>query len=201
MQFNFIIQYQPRKLGAKPDTLTRRSEDLSKKRDDSFQQMVQIVLKPHNLEFVIQKDLIAAPLHIKEIKKLLLEELIDHGYQEDPLPNHVLQLLVDKANYSKDLTIADCTIINSRLYYQDRFYVLIYYKLCFHLYQLHYNSPYAGYLRTGNTYKQLHQNYYWPNMQGFIRKYVCHFNICRCNKGFWFKKQIVFQPLSVPDQR
>ena len=33
LRFNFVIQYQPGKLGAKPDALTRRSGDLPKKRD------------------------------------------------------------------------------------------------------------------------------------------------------------------------
>lgn len=83
--------------------------------------MVQMVLKPHNLDLVLHKDFIAAPLHMDEIKNPLLEEFIDRGYQEDPLPNRLLQLLVDGANYFKYLTIADCTVINGRLYYQNRF--------------------------------------------------------------------------------
>ena len=36
-RFNFVIQYQPCKLGAKPDALTRRSEDLSKEGDSRLQ--------------------------------------------------------------------------------------------------------------------------------------------------------------------
>lgn len=38
-------------------------------------------------------------------------------------------------------------------------------------------------------------------MQGFVRKYVCHCDTCKRNKGSRFKKQEVLQPLSVPDQR
>ena len=38
--FNFIIQYQLGKLGAKPDALTRRSGDLPKEGDGRLQQIV-----------------------------------------------------------------------------------------------------------------------------------------------------------------
>ena len=39
-RFNFVIQYRPGKLRAKPDKLTRRSKDLPKKRNGRLQQMV-----------------------------------------------------------------------------------------------------------------------------------------------------------------
>ena len=42
-RFNFVIQYRPGKLGAKPDALTRRSGDLPKEGDGRLQQMVQTV--------------------------------------------------------------------------------------------------------------------------------------------------------------
>ena len=60
------------------------------------------------------------PLVIKEeenLDNLTLEQLIDHGYEQNPLPRRVLQLLANSANYSKDLTIADCVNVDGRLYY------------------------------------------------------------------------------------
>lgn len=95
--------------------------------------MVQTVLKPHNLDLVLQKDLVAAPLLIEETENLLLEELIDRSYQEDPLPIRMLQLLANGTNYSKDLMIADCTVINGRLYYRNHFYVPDYHELRLYL--------------------------------------------------------------------
>ena len=53
----------------------------------------------------------------------------------------------------------------------------------------------------GNTYEFLHKKYYWPNMQGFVKKYVCNCNMCKRNKDSRFKKQGVLWPLSVPDQK
>lgn len=54
-----------------------------------------------------------------------LEEFINCGYQKDPLPSYILQLPVNRANSSKNLTPTDCVIVNGRLYYLDSFYVLI----------------------------------------------------------------------------
>ena len=82
MRFGFVIKYQPDKLGAKLDTLTRRSGDLPKERDGCLQQMVQTVLKPLNLDSAIKKDLIAILLIIEEeenLDDLTLKQLIDSG--------------------------------------------------------------------------------------------------------------------------
>ena len=84
LRFNFVIQYQPSKLGAKPNALTRRSRDLFRKGDGCLQQMVQTVLNLHNLDSVIEKELIAALLFIEEeenLDDLILEQLIDCSYE------------------------------------------------------------------------------------------------------------------------
>ena len=51
-RFNFKIVYWSEKQGAKPDALTRWSEDLSKEEDVCLQQQSQVVLKLHNLELM-----------------------------------------------------------------------------------------------------------------------------------------------------
>ena len=117
------------------------------------------------------------------------------------MPNQVLQLLANGTNYSKDLTIADCTNIDSKLHYQDRLYIPDYHVLQLRFCHLYHDSPHAGHLGIGNIYELLYKNYYWPNMQEFVKKYVHHCNMCKHNKGFRFKKQDVLQPLLVLDQR
>ena len=82
--------------------------------------MVQTVFKPHNLDSAIKKDLVTAPLIIEgeeNLDNLTLEQLIDRGYEQDPLLNRLLSLLADGTNYSKDLTLADCVNVDGRLYY------------------------------------------------------------------------------------
>ena len=70
LRFNFVIQYQPGKLEAKPDALTRRLGDLSKEGDGCLKQMVQTVLKLHNIDSAMKKNLVATPLVIEEEENL-----------------------------------------------------------------------------------------------------------------------------------
>ena len=102
-------------------------EIFPKKRDVYLQKMVQTVIKPYNLNFVMKKDFIAAPLVIKEeenLNDLILEELINGGYEQDPLLKWVLQLLANETDYFQEITIADSINVDGELYYQDRFYIL-----------------------------------------------------------------------------
>ncbi|WP_375449187.1 hypothetical protein [uncultured Nostoc sp.] len=73
--------------------MTRRLGNLPKKGDSHLQQIVQTVLKPHNLDFAVKKDLVATPLVIEgeeNLDDLTLEQLIDRGYEPNSLPNQVL---------------------------------------------------------------------------------------------------------------
>ena len=163
LRFNFVIQYGSSKLGAKPNVLTRRSGDLPKKKDSRLQQIVQTVLKPHNLDSAMKKHLITAPLVIEgeeNLDNITLEQLIDCDYEQNLLPNRVLHLLVNGANYSKDPTIADYVNVDGRLHYWDRLYFPNYYVLKLCLCRLHHDSPHADHLDIGNTYELLHRNYY-----------------------------------------
>ena len=125
--------------------------------------MVQTVLKFHNLDSAVKKDLVAAPLVIEgeeNLDDLILEQLINRSYEQDLLPNRVLQLLANGANYFKNLTIADCANVDGRLHYWDHLYIPNYHVLQLRFCYLYYDSPHAGHLGIGNTYKLLHRNYY-----------------------------------------
>lgn len=98
LRFHFIIQYRPGKLRAKTDALTRRSGVFPKEGDGRLQQIVQTVLKLYNLDSAVKKDLVITLFVIEReenLDDLTLEQLIDHGYKQDPLPNQVLQLQAD----------------------------------------------------------------------------------------------------------
>ena len=136
-----------------------------------------------------------------EEEAMSLDQLLDRDYKKDPILSRVLELLARGANYSKDLTIADCSVVNGRLHYRGLFYVPDYHALQMHLCRTHHDTPVAGHLGVGNTYELLHRTYYWPNMQSYVRKYVHYCHVCKRSKGSCFKKQSVLQPLPVPQQR
>lgn len=103
-----------------------------------------MVLKPYNLDLTMQKELVATSSIIEKLENkndLTLEEFIDSGHQKNLLPNHVLQLLANGVDYSKNLTITDCVNVNGKLYYQNHLYVPDYYALHLYLCCLHQYSP------------------------------------------------------------
>jgi transposase InsO family protein len=64
-RFDFKIMYRPGKLGAKPDSLTRRSEDLPKEGDERLRHQSQTILKRLNFEDKTEK---------KPIRKVTFED-------------------------------------------------------------------------------------------------------------------------------
>ena len=137
-RFDFKITYRPGKLGGKPDALTRRSGDLPKEGDVRLEHQNQVVLKPHNFELHAnnvpretdvsdsEPDIVIEPSNLapasdSEVKSI--DELIDLGYEHDPMPNKVLTLLRNGTRHSKDITLAECEDRNGRLYYKERLYV------------------------------------------------------------------------------
>ena len=93
-------------------------------------------------------------------KAMSLDLLLNRGYEKDLIPNRVLDHLAQGVNYLKDLTIADCSIVNRRLHYRGLLYVTDYHFLQLRLCKLHHNTPVASHLRTGNIYELLHCSYY-----------------------------------------
>lgn len=189
LQFHFVIQYRLGKWRANPDALNRSTEDLTKECDTRLQLILDIVLKPHNLDLSVKKDLFATSLHIRETENaknednFILEDFMDRGYQKNPLPSRDLQLLTDENNYSKDLNIIYCSILHGKLYNQNRLYVPHYHALRFPFCCLYHDFSYRNYFGIDNTNEQLYQNYEWANMQGFIRKYICYYETYKHIKG------------------
>ena len=58
MRFNFKIHYWSDKLGTKPDTLIRRSENLPLKEDLRVAFQDQVILKPHQIALESELDTI-----------------------------------------------------------------------------------------------------------------------------------------------
>ena len=85
---------------------------------------------------VVTKPTVAPTDTILEEEEATLYQLLDCAYEEDPIPNRVLDLLARGANYLKDLTIADCSIVNGGYTTED---------CCMFLVTTRYTSAYANY--------------------------------------------------------
>jgi len=58
----------------------------------------------------------------------------------------------------------------------------------------------AGYLGRDKTLDLMKQNYYWPNMEKWVRNYIRTFNACQCNKTVRHKNYSKLVPLEIPSR-
>lgn len=148
-QFDFIVKAIPGKDNGKPDSLTRRSQDLPKDEDDArvrFQH--QALLKPANLDRSLQDEMERNPdlselfanfsfdqevalcpaiLEDTEAEPInhKLTQLFEEGYKNDPWWHKIRDEMckTEGIPHSKELPLSECTITDDRLYFQDRLYV------------------------------------------------------------------------------
>ena len=203
-RFNFKIVYWPGKQGAKPDALTRQSEDLSKEEDIRLQQQSQVVLKLHNLELMansVQNNDSEDNIHSEnntEKEELTLKQLFEEEHQWDSFSHKVLQQLHDSEQCFKKIMLSECTEINEQLHYRECVYVPDHHPLRLHLCKEHHDTPVAEHPEKAKTYELLIHNYYWPNMQRFVDQYVWNCHTCTRTKTPRHVKFKVLWLLSVP---
>ena len=193
-RFNFQIVYRPGKSGGKPDALTRRSSDSPGASDPRAIQQHQVVLKPHNLEAPLQvSGTSAGPM-----SGITREGPWEEAYQADPFPSSVVDLLRKGARHSKDISLAECSVRDGRLYYNDRLYVPRHEPLILHLLQSHHDPPSCGHPGQAKTFELLSRTYYWPNMRKDTSRYVRNCQVCSRSKTTTHGRHGELKPLRVP---
>src|SRR5215217_3287659 len=117
-RFDFKIIYRSEKAEVKPDALTRRSEDLSKKENERLLHQSQTILKTQNLALATTSN-----SELEQDSLIDIEQLWLQGYLEDSIPNQTLEDLRQGKQRSKHLSLALCKEENSCLIYENRVYV------------------------------------------------------------------------------
>jgi hypothetical protein len=258
-RFNFKINYRPGKQGAKPDALTRRSEDLPKEGDERLSHQSQTVLKRENLtegivppkpgkkrvRFAdevklylitrsqtriqnqpiapmetdtttmepavstpqeetppeVQPELAApVPSDPAAILSEDLRALFEKGYEEDPMPNSVLQALREDHEKHPEITLAECEQRGLYLFYRKRLFVPDYADLKAELLRRCHENPTTGHPRKAKTYELLSREYYWPGMYSYVKQWVRNCHTCRRSASSREAHQGVLRPLPVPLQ-
>ena len=84
------------------------------------------MIKPHNLSTTLKKHLSLHPAALNPVLTVevatdqdQLQGLITTAYTEDPLAIEVVQALHTGAQRLKHFPLAECTLQNDRVYYQD----------------------------------------------------------------------------------
>jgi hypothetical protein len=187
-RFNFKITYRPGKAGGKPDALTRRSTDLPQEGDERLLNQAQTVLKRENL------SLLANTLTDS------LDEMFKQAYTQDPFPNKILELLASGANYSREISLAECENLNERLIFRKTLFVPAYDPLRLELLRLHHEIPAAGHPGRAKTFELLSRDYYWSGMRKDVEKYIRNCHTCQRAKTPRHSPFGTLKPLPVPYQ-
>ena len=137
-QFHFFIRHRPGKQSAKPDALTRRSQDLPLDASDTrIQHQNRTLLKDYQLAVLdFQQDLALAPVILNETEEesteVKIARLLDDGYAKELLPQNststwqrcYMELTKPEGvPHLKDISLSECRITDNRLYFRDRLYV------------------------------------------------------------------------------
>jgi hypothetical protein len=215
-QFDFVLKYRPGKESIKPDSLTRRSQDLPQDKDDErLQHQNQALLKPHNLDANIKEqfadldfdtELSLAPAilseHETEPLNHKITRLLDDGYKSDKWW-HKIETEMTKPEgipHSKDVALSECEIRNGRLYFRDRIYVPDN-ELRLLLIQTAHDSVEGGHPGKNKLYELLSRDYWWPRLSYETNRFATNCHSCFRNHTSRLRYQGTLKPLPLPIQR
>ena len=217
-RFNFKIAYRPGKQGIKPDSLTRRSEDLPEEGDERLSHQSQTILKRENLdnfltELTRQLGIEDSAMQLKALAMdkpatrqpaLLLpdwlKEALTTAYELDPLPTEVLEALDNDLPRHPQISLAECSQKSGLLFYRDKLFIPDHDELKARLLQETHESPSVGHPGRSKTYDLLYKHFYWPGMWKYVDRWVKNCYTCRRITPTREGHQGVLKPLSVPEK-
>jgi hypothetical protein len=138
-RFDYEIVYRPGKSNGKADALTRRPGDLPEGGDERLKNMEQVVLKPHNLP----EQLRISANDTLERQVPLISDRFTQAYRDDPLHNKILEA-IRQGGSLKDITVAECTEQEGKVWYRGKYYVPEGDQLRLRLIQEHHDTALAG---------------------------------------------------------
>lgn len=233
-RFNLHIEYRPGKQGVKPDSLTRRSQDLPEGGDERLLHQSQTVIKREMLQGFPEQDLeriqstdpiatldqptaVRANINRRRVRFQLpvpeetvseqpvelaewLKDLLEKGYEEDPIPDSVLHALDRGDDRHPDLSLALCSRRSNYLFYNGRLYIPELDELKAELMRECHDNPVAGHPGKTKTYHLMSRSYYWPDMARQVARWVKNCDTCRRITPSREGLQGVLRQLEAPEQ-
>ena len=219
-QFNFRIIYRPGSKAIRPDALSRKPEDRPCWTDPSDDRvkyrkrciLPESVFNPEALTNLREKvdgmdPMVAAPMGmILPDMGRPIDELIDAAYASSELVETMRTALRDShirrwpRTIRKDLRIsmADCTVVDNRVYYRDRLFVPPNAALQTQIiFRTHSTGP-AGHPGRTKTLDLVSRDYWWPRMSKDVATFVRACDLCFRTKTPRSAPQGFLQPLPVP---
>jgi len=195
-QFNLIIRFCPRKLGTKPDALTRRWGVYAKEGVNDYAKV-----NPHNFCPVFSQEQLSASLHATSLISAAfcgatimdVEQLhndIHAVYVSDPIP----------ANQFPQPSDPKWTLSDGLLHQNNRIYVPDVANLHLRVLKNKHDHLLAGHFSQNKTMELIRREYVWPSMRNFVKDYCNTCTICKRSKVPRHKPYGLLKQLLIPTQ-
>jgi len=223
-EFDFVIKFRPGKEGRKPDSLTRRSQDLPHDGSDprhTYQH--QAFFSDENLDPEIKLDLdqldfsselspeelqAEMELYLNELppedepQNLKIMRLLEEGYKSDNWYKAICKEMnkPEGIPHSKEIALSECVLRDDRLFFRGRLYVPDTELRTFLLQSAH-DSCESGHPGKNALYEVVSRDYWWPNVSASCARFVRNCDSCSRNTTSRLRCQGTLKPLPLPDQR
>jgi transposase InsO family protein len=207
-EFRFTLLHRPGTQSVVPDALSRREQDIPAGEND-----------PRLLE----NNAILLPDHLFQTNVVRLQSTITHEvqnpFQHNPLKDlwqeayrndtqfqriyqHVKQ---DDSKFPADLglttvSMSDCQIINSQLYFRERVWLPSYEPLTTCVIQTIHDSSTSGHPGRDATIALIARQFFWPNLTTDTRRFIRNCDVCGRTTIWREKRRGLLKPLPVPDR-
>ena len=199
-QYNFKIEYQPRKECGKPDTLTRRAGDLPTAGDKRLTRNVGILLPRERYWDIPEEE----EIKLEEIELAEFQDKDEGAIRDAYDMDNEIQTIKDNLEKGvkemKGVALGLCQWKDEHLWYQGKIWIPNNEGLRTSLIRKCHDNPLAGHGGTAKTTKLVSPQYYWPRMRETIKRYVKNCDMCQRSKVVRHAPYGMLQSKEVPDQ-
>ena len=196
-QFNLVIHFRPGRLGAKPDTLTRRWDVYPKEGENGFARV-----NPQNLRPVFTTEQLNSSLHATYLQLPVLRASVLMDVER--LHADILSALSSdptaQTHLSDSLNPRWTTDVNGFLHLDGRIYVPEADDLHLCVLRYKHDHPLSGHFGQSCTLELVCHDYTWPGVRKYVKDYVKSCTTCARAKTPRHRPYGLLKQLPIPER-
>lgn len=195
-QFNLVIRFRPGRLGAKPDSLTRRWDVYPKGGDSDY-----ATVNPSNFRPMFTQEQLSVSLRATELLTPVLRATVI--MDQEKLNSDILSALPDDPLYVthlKDPQTRWSVTPDGFLRYDNLIYIPDSDDLRLRILRYKHDHILSGHPGQTKTIDLVRRDYTWPGLREFVKKYVKSCTTCMRAKPQRHKPYGLLKQLPIPER-